>query len=89
MPHKLSEIQVTPIQPKDGVVGFASFVLDDALFLGSIAIVTRPHGGFRLCFPTKKIGDRSIGIYYPITKDFADEIEKKVIKQLENVWRKF
>jgi len=45
MTNRLSEIQIIPIKPQNGLVGFASFVLDGSLYLGSIGIMTRPQGG--------------------------------------------
>ena len=85
MKPKLSEIQIIPIKPQDGLVGFASFVLNGNLYLGSIGIVTRPQGGYRLVYPTKKVGSRDINIFHPINKPFAELIEKEVFSQLEKV----
>lgn len=85
MTHKLKEIQIIPIKPQNGIVAFTSFVLDDCLYLSSIAIMTRPQGGYRLVYPTKKIGNRDINIFHPINKTFAQTIEKAVIEKLEEV----
>lgn len=85
MKPKLSEIQIIPIKPKNGLVAFASFVLGGSLYLGSIGIVTRPQGGYRLTYPTKKVGNRNINIFHPINKKFAEAIEKAVIKKFEDV----
>ena len=63
MVNRLSEIQIIPIKPQNGLVAFASFVLDGNLYLGSIGIVTRLNGGYRLVYPTKKVGDRSLNIF--------------------------
>ncbi|OGK30349.1 hypothetical protein A3F29_00940 [Candidatus Roizmanbacteria bacterium RIFCSPHIGHO2_12_FULL_33_9] len=81
----ISEIQIIPIKPQDGLVAFASFVLDNSLYLGSIGVITRPEGGYRLVYPTKIVGTRSMNIYYPINKVFAEEIERSVLKKLEDV----
>lgn len=85
MKPKLSEVQTIPIKPKNGLVAFANFVLDNNLYLGSIGIVTRPEGGYRLVYPTKKIGNRNINIFHPINRKFAKEIEKEIIKKFEEV----
>ena len=87
MKNRLSEIQIVPIKPQNGLVGFASFVLNDNLYLGSIGIMTRPSGGYRLTYPTKSVGSRELNIYYPINKQFAEVIEKEVIKRLEEVMK--
>ena len=85
MKPKLTEIQIIPIKPQDGLVGFASFVLDGKLYLGSIGIVTRPNGGYRLVYPTKKVADKNLNIFYPINKVFAQLIENEIIKKFEEV----
>ena len=81
----ISEVQITPIKPINGLVGFASLVLDDNFYLGSIAIMTRPLGGYRLTYPTRKVGMKNINTYYPINKKIAELVEKTVIKQFEEV----
>jgi len=86
---KISEIQILPIKPLNGLVAFASFVLNDSLYLSSIAIMTRPQGGYRLLYPTKKIGARSLNIYHPINKGFAEFIEKEIIMKFEEVMNKY
>lgn len=83
--QQISEISITPIKPLNGLVGFASFVLNNSLFLGSVGIFTRPFGGYRLTYPTKIIGDKQLNIFYPINKDFAIEVEKVIIKEFEEV----
>ena len=86
---KISEIQIIPIKPQNGLVAFAGFVLDNNLYLGSIGILTRPEGGYRLVYPTKKVGLRNINIFHPINKEFAKSIEKEVIKKFEDVMKKY
>ncbi|MBL8014386.1 MAG: SpoVG family protein [Candidatus Omnitrophica bacterium] len=85
MNHQITEIQITPIKPQNGIVAFASLLLDGCLYLGSIAVMTRPQGGYRLVFPTKKLGTRDINLFHPIEKNFAQSIEKAVIDELEKV----
>jgi len=84
---KITEIQITPIKPKDGLVGFASIVLDNNLYLGFIGVYTRLDGsGYRLTYPTKKIGDNSINIYHPINKETSKAIEQAVFKKLKDIF---
>ena len=89
MTNRLSEIQIIPIKPQNGLVAFVSFILDESLYLGSIGIMTRPQGGYRLVYPTKKVAERSLNIYYPISKEFAQLIENEVVKQFEDVMKKY
>lgn len=81
----LSEIEIVPVKPKDGLVAFASFTLCGIIRCSSVAIITRPCGGYRLVYPTKKIGNRAISIFYPITRKVGSAIEEEVIKKYEEV----
>ena len=83
MQNKITEVQVIPIKPKDGLVGFASVIFDDCLYLGSIGIFTRPEGGYRLTYPTRNGQEKNINVFYPINKITADEIEKAVTTKFE------
>lgn len=87
MNPRLSEIQIIPVKPQNGLVGFASFVLDNNLYLGSIGIVTRLNGGYRLVYPTKKVGGRNLNIFYPINKEFAQSVEDEIVEQFEEVMK--
>jgi len=89
MTKRLSEIQIIPIKPQNGLVAFASFVLDGNLYLGSIGIMTRPQGGYRLVYPTKKVADRNLNIFYPINRNFALAVESEVVKKFEEVMKKY
>ena len=83
----IAEIQIVPVKPHNGLVAFASFVLDNNLYLGSIAIYTRPEGGYRLVYPTKELGAKNINLFHPINRDFAQIVEKEIIKKFEDVMK--
>ena len=85
MPKTISEIEITPVKPNKGLVAFSSFVLFDSIFCSSVAIMTRPDGGYRLCFPTKKVSMHDVGIFYPISKQVGLIIKEKVIEKYEEV----
>jgi stage V sporulation protein G len=85
MTNQISEIQIIPVKPQNGLIAFVSFVLDGNLYLGSVGVVTRPNGGYRLTYPTKKVGFKDINIFHPINRGFAEAIEKEVLKELEKV----
>ncbi|MCX6724310.1 MAG: septation protein SpoVG family protein [Candidatus Staskawiczbacteria bacterium] len=84
---KITEIQITPIQPKDGLVAFASVVVENSLYLGFIGVYTRLNAsGYRLTYPTKKIGDKSINIYHPIDRETSRAIEEAVFSKLKEIF---
>jgi len=82
---KITEIQVVPIKPKDGLVGFASFVLNEWFYLGSIGIMSKIQGGYRLTYPTKD----TYSLFFPINRIVASEVEKKVIEKFEEVTKQY
>lgn len=83
----ISEIQIVPIRPTNGLIGFASFVLDGKYYVGSIAIYTKRTGsGFRLVYPTKKAGETNINLFYPITREVGEAIEKAVTEKVDKLF---
>lgn len=84
---KISEVQIIPVKPNNGLVAFASFVVDDSVYCSSVAIMTRPNGDYRLLYPTKKISGRDISIYYPISKEVGQIIQEAVITKYEDVMK--
>jgi DNA-binding cell septation regulator SpoVG len=85
MKDKVSEIQIIPLKPKDGLVAFASFTFDDSFYCASIGIYTRPQGGYRLTYPTRKTVSGSLPIFHPINKEIAAAIEDAVISKYEAI----
>lgn len=78
----LSEIQILPVKPQNGLVAFASFVLNKSFYMGSVAIHSRLDGkGYRLTFPTKS----GVNLYHPIKKEVTDEILKQISPELVRI----
>ena len=85
MQNKLSEIQVIPVKPIDGLVGFASVVFDNSFYLGGIGIYTRPTGGFRLTYPTRKSSTGRLNLFHPISRAVAKCLEQAVAERFEEI----
>jgi len=81
----ISEIQFCPVKPKDGLLGFVSFVTDGKFWMGSIAVFSRIGGGYRLVYPTRKIAGQNINIFHPIDKEVGSQIEIAVSKKLAEI----
>lgn len=84
----ITEIQITPVKPRGGLVAFSSFVFEGALYCGSVGIFTRPSGGYRLVYPTKEVAGCQLDIYHPISGTVGRLIEKEVIAKYEEVVNK-
>ncbi len=84
---QISEINIVPVKPNEGLIAFASFVLDEKYYVGSVAIYTRLNGdGFRLAYPTRKIGDRNINIFYPINSETGRAIEEAISEKVNEIF---
>jgi stage V sporulation protein G len=81
----ISEIQIVPVKPSNGLIAFCSFVLFNAIYCSSVAVFTRPDGNYRLVYPTKKLAERDIHIFHPINNEAGNLIEKEISKKLKNV----
>jgi len=83
---KITEVQIIPIKPRGGLVAFASVVVQNSLYLGSLGVYTRIDGtGYRITYPTKKIGGKNINIYHPINKETSKAIEEAIISEAKKI----
>jgi len=82
MEINLSEIQIIPCKPRNGLLAFVSFVLNDSFYVGDIGLYSRLNGeGYRLVYPIKVLPNGlKINCFHPIRKQVAQEIEKQVIE---------
>jgi DNA-binding cell septation regulator SpoVG len=87
---RLSEIEVVPIKPRNGLVAFASFVINESLYVGDVAIHSRLGGeGFRLVYPMRTLRNgASVNTLHPIRKDVAEEIEHQVSEAYQKLLAK-
>ena len=84
----ITEVQITPIKPKDGLVAFASVVVENSLYLGFLGVYTRLDGtGYRITYPTKKVGENSLNIYHPINKETSKAIEEAIIIKVKEIMK--
>lgn len=83
---QITEIQITPIKPNNGLVAIASIVMENSLYLGSIGIHTKLNGiGYRITYPTKSFGGKNFNVFHPINKKVALQIEEAVIEKADEV----
>ena len=81
---ELSEINIIPLHPQNGLVGFASCVINNQFYVGSIAIYTClvSSDGFRLVFPNKKLSSgKIVDCFYPINKLAEQTVRAVIIKK--------
>lgn len=82
---KISEVQIDFVKPNNGLIGFASFVIDGDVYISSVAIHSRLNGeGYRLTYPCKG----NFTICHPINKQASKEIEAAIFSKLNDVMKK-
>lgn len=87
MEINITEIQIIPTKPKNGLVAFVSFVLNDLFYVGDVAIYTKIETeGYRLVYPTKALfNGLKINCFKPIKKCAGEAIEKIVLTEFEKL----
>jgi len=85
METKITEVNIMPVRPKEGLVAIASFVLDEKVFVGSIAIYIKRGGGYRLSYPIKKVGTNRWDVFRPINAEVGGAIEEAIITAYEDL----
>lgn len=85
----VSEVNITPVKPTDGLVAFASCVIDGQLFIGSLGVHQRLDGtGYRITYPTKKVGSRQLNFYHPVTKKAGSLIEQAIVAKCNELFER-
>ncbi|MCB1214109.1 MAG: septation protein SpoVG family protein, partial [Deltaproteobacteria bacterium] len=76
---KISEVTIQFIKPFDGLIGFASLVLNGEILLSCIGIYHRLDGsGYRITYPTKKNQITTRPIFHPISRPLGLAIEHAI-----------
>jgi len=86
----ISEIQIVPVKPKDGLVAFASCLINDCLYIGDIAVYTSfGEKEFRLVYPSKILPNgKQINCVHPITRESGDLIYEAIISVYKELTEK-
>lgn len=83
---QVTEVDIAFVKPKDGLIAFASVVLDDQIYLSGIAIHRKLVGsGYRLTYPTRKVGGTQFNMFHPIRRPVGLAIEKAILGKLKDV----
>lgn len=83
---KIKRVEIVPIRPFEGLIAFANVVLEEGLYLGSIGVHRKLDGGFRITFPSKKVGEANLCIYHPINREVSKEFETAICSKAEEMF---
>ena len=84
----VSEIQIIPVKPQNGLVAFASCVINNQLYLGNIAVYSSISSleSYRLVYPSKTLKNGTkLSICYPINNEAGDSIQKAIVGQYKEL----
>jgi stage V sporulation protein G len=83
---QVTEVDIAFIKPTDGLIAFASVVLDDQIYLSGIAVHRKLVGsGYRLTYPTRRVGNAQMSVFHPIRKPLGLAIEAAIFAKLKDV----
>ena len=87
---RITEVEIIPLKPRNGLIAIASCLYCGQLALNSIAIYSRPDGSsYRLVYPTKVLANgKEIHIFYPINKRTGDAITRAIVRKYEELMKK-
>ena len=83
----ISDVRIVPVHPVGGLVAFASCIINNKLYLGSIAIHEKLDGsGLRLTYPTKKAGTQNLTIFHPVEPYLSKAMEQAIFAEYERLY---
>ena len=91
MDINISEVQIIPVKPQDGLVAFTSFILNGQLYIGNIALYTSPSSadGHRLVYPAKTLPNgKIIQCVHPINRETGESIKKAIMAKYVELIKK-
>jgi|688.fasta_scaffold151695_1 stage V sporulation protein G len=82
----ISEIQIIPVKPKNGLVAFVSFIINESFFVSSVAVYTKLNNPdqYRLVYPSKQIGNKDTSLLYPIKKEAGAILKNRSRSNITN-----
>jgi len=88
----VTEIQIIPVKPRNGLVAFVSCIINHQFYIGNIAIYTSlsSQEGFRLVYPIKTLPTgKELNCVYPISREIGDIVLKAVVIKYKELLNKF
>ena len=83
---KISDVTISPVSPRDGLIAFASIVLEGGFYVGGIAVHEKLDGtGYRLTYPTRKNASQTFNICHPVNREASKAIERAIFEKLKTV----
>jgi DNA-binding cell septation regulator SpoVG len=80
------KVELLPIKPQNGLMAFACVEINNEFYVSSIGVHKRRDGkGYRITYPTRKVGEQNLTIFHPTEPSFSKEIEHAICTRAEEV----
>ena len=90
---EIDEVQIIPLhKPQNGLVAFASCIINGQFYVGNIAIYTSPTSieGHRLVFPNKKLASgQTVDCVHPVTQEAGRMVSEAIIEKYVDLMDSF
>jgi stage V sporulation protein G len=68
-------------------MAFACVEIDNQSYVSSIGVHKRRNGaGYRITYPTRKVGEQNITIFHPTEPSLSKEIEEAICSKAKEVF---
>ncbi|MCA9341552.1 septation protein SpoVG family protein [Candidatus Saccharibacteria bacterium] len=86
---EVTEVNIVPVKAIDGLVAFASCVVNGQLYLGSLGVRRRLDGsGYRITYPTKRIGSQELNYFHPLNRQTGNAIEQAIAAKCNELFER-
>ena len=85
---KVSEVKIYPSNGENGLVAYASCLLDDSFVLKSMAIFDN-EGELKISYPAKKLQKGISQYFYPINKEATEIMESAIFNAYEGLNKEY
>ncbi|MES2199104.1 MAG: septation protein SpoVG family protein [Chlamydiota bacterium] len=84
----ITKVELLPIKPQNGLMAFANVEINNQFYISSIGVHRRRDGmGYRITYPTRKVGEKNLSIFHPTEPSLSKEIEKAICNKAEEILR--
>ncbi len=83
----ITKVELLPIRPQNGLMAFACVEINNQFYVSSIGVHKRRDGkGYRITYPTRKVGEQNLTIFHPTEPSLSREIEQAIFSKAAEVF---
>lgn len=83
----ITKVELLPIKPQNGLMAFANVEIDNQFYVSSIGVHKRRDGtGYRITYPTRKVGEQNLTIFHPTEPCLSKAIEQAICNKAEEMF---